>query len=260
MSSRELLVWQCYLAASIAGLESRSPDADPRRTRGLAVYRDAYVLRLREVLTVDYPLLRNHVGRLAFDELCIDYVRAHPSDHYSVRWFGRRLPAHLAERAPWSTQPELAELARFEWSLGEAFDAADAPSAAVAELARVDPAAWPDLGLAFHPSVRLLSTLTDIVERSRARPGGGYPGCADAEAPVPRQHWVIWRKDFTVRFRKLVAGEHVALTAALAARTMAATCLALEAEGVLQDVAGGLASFVAGWLSDGLVSRCVVSA
>ena len=120
----------------------------------LGVYRDAYALRLIEALQTDYPGLYAMAGADDFDTMARTYIAAHPSRHPSVRWFGRDLADFLAATPPFSDAPAAAEMARFEWALGEAFDAQDATPLAFDTLAAVPPDAWQTLRLAFVPSLR----------------------------------------------------------------------------------------------------------
>ena len=92
----------------------------------LDVYRDGYALRLIEVLTIDFPGVVAMAGPETFDTLTRAYIANHPSRHPSVRWFGRQLADFLATTAPYDSTPALAEMARLEWVLGEAFDSVDA--------------------------------------------------------------------------------------------------------------------------------------
>ena len=92
----------------------------------LDVYRDGYALRLIEVLTIDFPGVLAMAGREGFESLTRAYIANHPSRHPSVRWFGGQLADFLATTATYDRTPALAEMARFEWALGEAFDSVDA--------------------------------------------------------------------------------------------------------------------------------------
>src|SRR5215470_4532994 len=91
------------------------------RSTLLDVYRDGYALRLIEVLTNDFPGLMAMAGPADFDHLARAYIAAHPSRYPSVRWFGRQLADFMARTPPYDRSSAAAEMARFEWLLGEAF-------------------------------------------------------------------------------------------------------------------------------------------
>ncbi|MHB8535227.1 MAG: HvfC/BufC family peptide modification chaperone, partial [Sulfuricaulis sp.] len=90
----------------------------------LTIYYDAYRLRLIEALDSNYPVLHAWIGDEEFEQLGLAYLGAHPSGHFSIRYFGHRLPEFLGTEA-YSDRPYLGEMAMLEWALSEAFDAED---------------------------------------------------------------------------------------------------------------------------------------
>src|SRR5205823_3755278 len=57
----------------------------------------------------------------------------------------------------YAAAPVLAELARWEWTMTDVFDAADATALTHAELSRVSPEQWAGLRFTWHPSLRRLA-------------------------------------------------------------------------------------------------------
>ncbi|UUZ56912.1 hypothetical protein LP419_19385 [Massilia sp. H-1] len=98
----------------------------------------------------------------------------------NLRWFGGGFPAFLAQEL--ADYPWVAELAGFEWTLGLAFDAPDAPEARLDALRALAPEAWADLRFALHPSVHLLPmfhnsvALWQALGEERAPPRAGRAG------------------------------------------------------------------------------------
>jgi hypothetical protein len=166
----------------------------------LGVYRDAYSWRLIEVLTNDYPGLMAMAGPADFDRMARAYIAAHPSRHPSVRWYGRGLADFLANTEPYSRTPAAAEMARFEWTLGEAFDAPDAQPVAAADLMALPAEAWETLAFTPLPSLHRLSLSFDAPQawRKREEVEQGDLEVVAAAGPVP---WVIWRPERTTHFR-----------------------------------------------------------
>src|SRR5258708_6770992 len=118
--------FQDYVLASSDAFQSAVRDTRKAdRLTLLDVYRDGYALRLIEVLTNDYPGLMAMAGPADFDRLARAYIAGHPSRHPSVRWYGRGLADFLSCTPPYDRTPAAAEMARFEWLLGEAFDSSD---------------------------------------------------------------------------------------------------------------------------------------
>lgn len=123
----------------------------------LDVYREQYLLRHVDVLREDFLSLEHALGDAEFEGLATAYLQAFPSRSFSLRDLGERLPRFVAERAPWSADPLLADLARVEWAFVEAFDAPDAPPLALADVAAIAEEAWPSVRLALQPSVQRLA-------------------------------------------------------------------------------------------------------
>jgi hypothetical protein len=93
---------------------------------GIGVYLQAYRARLTAALRDNFPVLQRALGDDAFDLLARAYIDAHPSHFRSIRWFGHRLVEFLAAAPERLPHPALLDLARMDWAMRTAFDAADA--------------------------------------------------------------------------------------------------------------------------------------
>lgn len=226
--------------------ESVGPDSERR----LAVYAHAYRARLVEALATDYAVINELLGDGAFRDLCHRYLEAWPSTHYSLRWFGRRLPAYLRAVGP----DHLAELAAFEWQLAAAFDARNAPLAGPESAGKLAAADWPAVRVVMHPSVRALELAWNTLDMWRSVKEG-------EPAPTPHQlaqpgHCLIWRDGLLTRYRSLSLQENAALAAALSGASFAEICEVLDASGMPADILPlRVAGFLKSWLSQGLVSE-----
>lgn len=217
----------------------------------LAVYRDGYRLRLLEALGVDYPALKRHLGEEDFDKLGRAYIAAVRSRHYSIRWFGRRLAAFLEGDADWLARPEAAALARWEWALGEAADAADAAATSKDIFASIPPERWTEVRFSFHPSLRRLDL---------AWPAPPFRQAVEAEEPSPpalapldfQIAWAIWRDGTKILYRSLAADEAVALDAARAGVPFGRLC-ELLAESLEDGAAQAAAGFLGVWVGSGWI-------
>ena len=92
-----------------------------------AIYHDAYRLRLAGVLKIDFPGLHTLAGDDQFEQICQEYIKNYPSDHFSVRYFGRFMHEFLTKTPPYSNHRVLADIAGFEWMVGEVLDAKKQP-------------------------------------------------------------------------------------------------------------------------------------
>jgi len=191
--------------------------ADPKRDAvgRLEIYANAYFHRIHDVLADDYDTLAACAGAAGFHDLVTAYLLAHPSRHPSLRHVGAALPAYLADASPAAPfrrrWPWAADLARLEWALGEAFDAADAAPLRRETLARVAPEAWSRLVFDFGASVSLLDATWPVHETLATWRADGTALPPAAPSPTPL---LVWRSDETVRYRALAGGEATLLRAA----------------------------------------------
>lgn len=214
----------------------------------LAIYASAYRLRLIDALAHNYPRLQQLLGVQRFAALAQRYVDECPSTSVSVRWFGHRLGDVLSEDR---AQPQLTELARWEWAIAAAFDAQDSSPLNEAALTEVEPAAWPALRFRFHPSLQRLQLHTNAPAAFKALSDEiDCPAPATLERP---QDWLIWRQDLTTRYRSLSHEEAQALDTLRNDGTFEQLCEVLCEWHEPGEVPVQAATFLKGWVGEGLV-------
>lgn len=217
----------------------------------LEVYYQAYRLRLVEVLQNDFTGVHALLGTDAFRDMALRYIGEHPSEHPSVRWFGRQLGAFLS-LPPYAGHPELAEMARFEWAWGHAFDAADLPAAGADVVTTVAPEAWAGLRVTAHPSLQRLDLVYNVPALFEAATRDESPPPLVGEsAALP---WVLWRRDLIVHWRSLDADEAWALDAARQGQCFGDLCAGLCGWHDVDAVPMRAASLLRTWLEEGLLS------
>jgi hypothetical protein len=217
----------------------------------LAIYRNAYRVRLIDALDEAYSSLHKLLGDETFLALGEMFIAAHPSVHRSIRWYGRELAGFLSETPPFSAQPILAEVAQFEWTLTEVFDAPDAAALDRAALKTIDPDAWAGLRFRFHPSLRRMELAWNTVPVWRAV-------SADEEPPQPDfapQHvpWLLWRQNLQNYFRSLDPTEDAALQAAQGGDTFAEICAAIGRWLPPEETPLRAATLVGTWADSGII-------
>jgi hypothetical protein len=219
--------------------------------RQLAVYVHAYSARLKEALVSDYPALHRSIGDEAFYRLAQAYLEAHPSLSASLRHFGARLAAFIADEPAYRRLPWLAELSRFEWALGQAFDAADDPVVLIDDMATIAPPDWPDMAVAIHPSVQRLdlrwNTAGMWASLTAERP---TPVTATEGSAVP---WLVWREQLTTRFRSLEPDECAAFDCLCDGGSLGDVCERLTAFIAAEAVPLRAASLLKAWIGHGLI-------
>lgn len=234
------------LAASVR--DTRKAD----RGALLDVYRDGYPLRLIEALASDYPGVMAMAGPADFDHMARAYIAAHPSHHPSVRWFGKHLADFLADTPPFDRSPAVAEMARFEWALGEAFDSADAPPIAADVLIALPPEAWETLSFATLPSLHLLSFNFDV-PRAWQRRDKQEAGNLDVEPTDATVSWAIWRPQFTSNFRSLAADEAAMLGALMRGDPFPELCQCVVPAAGEEQAPARAAGLLRGWVEEGMI-------
>jgi hypothetical protein len=191
------------------------------------IYGDAYRIRLVAGLKEAFPAFVRRVGDDVASALLVDFVRATPSAHRSLRDYGGAFPALLARDAadaPGSELHLVAELAEFEWALAASYDAPEARALTHEDLAVVAPEQWGDLTFAVAPHVRRLRLRTNAPEAWRAamREEGSEPPAARLEAaPVD---WLTWRHELDALFRWMEPAEAAAFDACASGVSFAELC------------------------------------
>ncbi|MCE4553838.1 DNA-binding domain-containing protein [Pelomonas cellulosilytica] len=228
---------------------------------GLQVYRHAYRARLADALVDNHTVLARALGDEAFDALAHAYIATHPSRHPSIRWFGHALADFMADAGDDLVPHEsLIDIARMDWALRGAFDAADAPLLAPENLAALSPDDWAGLQLRLHPSVQRVALAHAVEPAWRVlREWDPDTGADQPELPEPRPHahvLLAWRQGLETRWRSLEPLEATLLDAVAAGETFAQLCE--RAAAVLGDADAAAAAAVGllqRWLADGLLQR-----
>jgi len=216
--------FQDYLLASSDTFQSAVRDTSKAdRITLLDVYRDGYALRLIEALTTDYPGVMAMAGPADFDHMARAYIAAHPSRHPSVRWYGSGLADFLASTEPYSRTPAAAEMARFEWALGEAFDSPDVTPITADALMALPQEAWETLSFTSLPSLRRVILAFEAPQAWQRREEV-EPGDLSLERASEPLTWAIWRPDLVSNFRSLDADEAVMLDALIEERPFPELC------------------------------------
>jgi Putative DNA-binding domain len=216
----------------------------------LDIYAAAYRLRLLEALEADFPALYALVAKEEFSKLGEGYIQAYPSHSFSLRHFGGHLSAFLASTPPYCHKPWLAEMAGFEWALGEAFDAADSPiTLTIADISAVPPIYWAEMRLCLQPSVQRLDLHWNVPLLWKTIDRQETPGTpVESKIPIP---WVLWRQELKNYFRSLKEDEAWAVDTALAGETFGAICEGLCRWHQDTEVARQAARLLQRWVTEG---------
>jgi len=138
--------------ATAVVLPSRTLTGEER----VAIYRDMYLVRMRDALQTDYPGVAHFLGEERFHRLVADYVAAHPSRSYTLN----RLGDHFPEFVRTSSVPRrefVHDLACLELAVTEVFDAEESPALTAAAIAAVPADGWDTARLIPITALRLVA-------------------------------------------------------------------------------------------------------
>lgn len=245
--------FQDFILRGTAGVEDDvlGTERVPAATR-LGIYASAYRSRLAEALATNYPALGRLLGPVDFEALATDYIAAHDSPYYSIRYYGDALAEFLATREQYAAAPVLAELARWEWAMAGVFDAADAAPLDAGALAEVPAARWAQLRLRCHPGLARLALAWNVPQMWQAL-------TTDAPRPVPGLaaapvEWLLWREDLKTFYRSLEPAEAAALDALRAGWPFGEICELLCGTVGADAAPLEAARLLRGWVDAGLIA------
>jgi hypothetical protein len=246
---------ECHLPE---GLLAPAPGGGATR---FDIYHHAYAARLVAALRDNFEILARAMGDEAFDTLGRAYLAAQPSQQPSIRWFGHRLAefmdAHAAADDGLVPHPALADLARLDWALREAFDAADAEPLAATALLAVPSDQWPALCFELHPSVRRLDLQWAVASAWHVLKQAAAGAEPELPAPEPAAHTLlVWRRGLATHWRVLPPPEAAALRPLADGARFDALCVeAAQAIGCDADAAAAqVVAWLQQWLADGLLA------
>ncbi|MCE2572843.1 HvfC/BufC N-terminal domain-containing protein [Motilimonas eburnea] len=219
----------------------------------MAIYRNAYRVRLRETIETDHEVLGIYLGDDLFEQMVAGYIEQHPSKVVSLRDYCDDLPLYLSQQAPFVQYPIVADIAAFERRLLNAFDAPEAPRLSFTDLQNLPASAWPHCQLRFHPSLQLFVCQSNAVEAWQSIKAEQAPAEPDHSA---HRYWLIWRGATRLtEFISLAPYQHALLIGFIQGRNFAEQCELMlayfDAEVAPQQVLSALQA----WFEMGLISR-----
>jgi hypothetical protein len=214
--------------------------------RRLAVYQEAYQLRLEENLKKQYPVLALWLGAEAFTQLALAYEKMFPPTDCAMRHYA----AHLAEYFRAVNDVFLFDLATFEWAMNVALDdSADAILLTLADFQKITPDVLLSLRFQFNPSLQLLSLQYNIPvfwqTAQKAKPRVIAEYCPDQRCVV-----CVWRRETLPYFRCITPLEETLINAAMHNQKFSDLC-DLAAASLGEQAIDVVAQTILRWLKDG---------
>ena len=223
----------------------------------LSIYRDAYALRLIEVIGNDHEYLQTYLGDDAFAAMARAYIESCPSQHPNARWVARRLPEFLRSTKPYSGTPVLADLAALERALNDAFDGPDAPALGLTALSSHPPETWAQLSFEPHPVAARFEVTTNVADIWPALKAGKEP--PSRVTYEERRSILVWRLDMKSMFRELPAEEAMVWNEAANGATFGELCVLLATYADPTTAPMRAAGYLRTWLDAGLLSKAAIA-
>jgi hypothetical protein len=239
----------------------------------LAVYGNAYYARLMECMREMFPALVQALGEELFDSFSFSYLQQYPSRSYTLERLadhfvqfleetrpklemdsedtGEQEPAADAQAVTASWPDFIIDLARLEWTIGQAFDGPgverESPLS-VEQLAAIPAERWPDARLEPVVCLRLLSFKYPVNDFYTAFRRG-----EDAPIPDPRASYAaITRRDYIVRRFELSQPQFDLLFALMQGRSVSeAVAECAESYADDDDLAASLQNWFRIWSANG---------
>jgi hypothetical protein len=200
-------------AAVPDGLRARSRAAAASR---FAVYRNNVAVGLVSALRARFPVVAALVGDDFFRAMARSYVAGtRPSTPFLVS-YGDDFPDFIEAFAPAATVPYLADVARFEIAVSEAYHAREASPLEPAAFGALAPDDLFDTRVVLHPAARLVRSPHPVGSIWSAHGDGGRPEAIRWAAETV----LVTRPEAEIRVRSLNRAEEVFVAALFAGRSL----------------------------------------
>jgi hypothetical protein len=255
-SLRELQ--QGFVAAILAGDGAPPPFATVPAESGqecIAIYRRGVFANYRGALGASYPVVTKLVGAPFFHAAVDAFVLAHPSVSGDLNTYGSEFGAFLESYAPAADLPYLPDVARLEWAVDEAGNAADSdasPDAVLAAFSAVAPERLPALQLALAPTCRLVASKYPVLRIWQLNQVGA-PDDARVSLDEGGVAVHVRRDAGGVSLTRIGAGEHAWLAALAAGKTLGAAIDAAQDADATFDLGSALRERIADATIAGIV-------
>lgn len=178
---------QSLFAQALLDPQAQSPVFANAAGGRFNVYRNNYLITLRNALRSTFPVIERLVGEEFFAALACAFAECHPPRSPIMARYGGALPGFLEQFAALADFPYLADVARLEYARVQAYHAADAIGFELASEASASAAL--DQPARLHPSVCVVASAHPVHSIWHAQAG---------EQDLAQPDWVaetvvIWR-------------------------------------------------------------------
>lgn len=239
---------RAVLAGDASALDAWVEEDGLASDERLAVHRNNVVASLTTVLADTFPVVRRLVDERFFAYAAYEFIGGHPPARPCLAEYGAGFADFLASFPPCRALAYLPDVARLEWLLHRAANAADAVPLAPTALQSVAPEDTHRLAFRFAPSVSYLASPWPVDRIWRANRACASDETIDLAAGGARLE--IRRRDGDVEFVCLPAAEFAFRAALSAGHGLGAATQAALAEEHAFDLAPSFARL----LGDGVLT------
>ncbi len=214
---------------------------------GTAVYQNNYRTALVSSLAETFQRLVLWLGEDGFEAAAARYIDARPPSSWTLDAYGEDFTDFVATL--WPDDPEVAEIALIDWTVGQVFVGSDADALRPEALAVAD---WETAAIHAVPSLLVLPITTNA--------DAIWQALATAEPPPPAEMaecgaaLLVWRQGLEPVFRRAEAHECDVLAWSAAGEGFAAVCARL-ADTLGEEAAVTTAGTLLGrWLAEGMIA------
>ena len=122
------------------------------------VYRNNVVVSLSDALETAFPVIHKLLGDDFFRAMAGVYVRAHPPTSALMMYYGAEMPDFLHSFEPVGHLPYLADVARLELAMREAYHSADSTAIAPEALGALAPEELMQARFTLAPALRIVAS------------------------------------------------------------------------------------------------------
>jgi hypothetical protein len=195
----------------------------PPWLRGFQTYQANGHAMAQAGLQSAYPVVAQLLGEDSFSELARALWHARPPQRGDIGQWGGELPPFLSASEQLADEPYLGDVARVEWALHQAGNAADQDSdtASFALLASVDPGA---LGLRLAPGSQCVASAWPVVSivNAHLEQTPPFEEVGRRLRAMQAEVALVWREGLRPRVREALAGEAALLAALWAGQSLGA--------------------------------------
>lgn len=215
--------------------------------RRFAVYRNNVAVGLIGALETRFPAVAGLVGEEFFRAMARDFALGHPPASPLLMAYGDDLPAFIAGFPPAADMAYLADIARVEVAVSQAYHAADAPHLGPDAFAAVPPGSLDAVRIVLHPAVAVVRSAHPVATIFAMARGWI---AAEPIADWAAQAVLVDRPGFDVRVRPVSPGAATFLERLAAGDTLGAATM----EALAHDPAFDLTATLADLIGSGLAS------